>query len=227
VTPTLSIDALGELAMSRRSVRAFLPREVPREVIDKVLEVTLATPSNCNIQPWFIEIVSGDTLRRWSEALLHAAEGGTAPDHDIAEAGPYAGVFRERQIDAARRLFAAQGIERGDTAGRIRSLLRNYRFFDAPHVALFCVPDWAGPRELADCGQAMQSFLLAATAAGLGTCPQGSLGGYSALTRSLLQIPEDRRILGGISFGFPDAADVTAKVRTPRCHVTEVVRFHD
>lgn len=172
-------------------------------------------------------MVSGESLTRWSAALLAAAETGTPPDHEIADAGPYPGRFRERQIDAARRLFAAQDIAREDMQGRMRSLLRNYAFFGAPHVALFCVPAWAGPREIADCGQAMQSFLIAAAAAGLGACPQGSLGGYAAVTRRVLSLPADRKILAGISFGRPDPGHETAGVRPPRCAIGELVQFHD
>ena len=92
-------------------------------------------------------------------------------------------------IDAAKRLFAATGVAREDIAARTASILRNYVFFDAPHLALFCVPDWAGERELADCGQAMQSLMFALTAAGLGSCPQGAAGGYAATTHRILGIP--------------------------------------
>ena len=214
------------LTSGRRSVRAFLPDMVVRETVKHVLRVTLATPSNCNAQPWFIHVVSGDALQRWSKALLDAASAGNEPDYDIAMAGPFPGKYRERQIDAAVRLFAAQNVARGDAKARQASLFRNYLFFDAPHVALFCVPDWAGPREIADCGQAMQTFMLAATAAGLGTCPQGSLGGYASTSRRILDLPDDQLVLAGVSFGYADDSDATAEVRPPRCELDELVTFH-
>lgn len=223
---TDTLETVEAIASLRRSVRAFYPDHVPEETIRRILSVTLATPSNCNVQPWHIHIVSGDALASWSKALLDAARAGTPPDHEIDDAGPYTGVYRERQIDAAKQLFAAQGIARDDMDGRMASLLRNYAFFGAPHVALFCVPDWAGPREIADCGQAMQSFMMAAMAAGLGSCPQGSLGGYASTTRDLLDIPEDQRILAGISFGYADDTHQTASVRPPRCRIDDLVRFY-
>lgn len=220
------LDMIVNLAEQRRSVRQFQPDPVPTETIRRILEVTLATPSNCNVQPWHIHLVSGLALKCWSSALISEVEAGVTPDHEIAEAGSYTGIFRERQIDAAKRLFAAQGIARDDMVGRMRSLLRNYTFFGAPHVALFCVPHWAGSREIADCGQAMQSFMLTATAAGLGSCPQGSLGGYCRITRQVLAIADDQLILAGISFGFTDESHQTAGVRPPRCAVEDLVRFH-
>lgn len=222
-----SLDEIDRLASVRRSVRAFKPDPVPQDIIKRVLDITLATPSNCNVQPWHIHIISGDALQRLSKAMLEQARAGLTPDHDIPEAGPYPGRFRERQIDAAKRLFAATGVAREDIAARTASILRNYVFFDAPHLALFCVPDWAGERELADCGQAMQSLMFALTAAGLGSCPQGAAGGYAATTHRILGIPADQRILAGISFGYADPDHPSAGVKPPRASVEEMVDFHE
>lgn len=224
------IDAEGlavfaRIAHKRRSVRAYLPEPVRDDALNMILEATLATPSNCNAQPWFINIVRGRVLQDWSKALIQAASTGAPGEQDITPAGPYPGVYRERQIDAAVRLFDAQGIGRDDKMGRMRSLLRNFEFFGAPQVALFCVPDWAGVREIADCGAAMQSFMLACTAAGLGSCPQGALGAFTEVTRNVLNIPTDQLIFAGISFGFEDIVHETAAVRPPRCSAEQVVRM--
>jgi nitroreductase len=39
---------LDEAIVKRRSVRAFLPREVPPETIREVFELAQRAPSNCN-----------------------------------------------------------------------------------------------------------------------------------------------------------------------------------
>ena len=46
----------------RRSVRGFLPKPVPRDVLEEVLTLAQHAPSNCNVQPWRVYIASGDTL---------------------------------------------------------------------------------------------------------------------------------------------------------------------
>ena len=46
------IGVLEELLNERYSVRAFLPREVPRETIEHVLKTAQRTASWCNSQPW-------------------------------------------------------------------------------------------------------------------------------------------------------------------------------
>lgn len=44
----------------RRSIRAFKSDPVSREIIDSVFAPALRAPSNCNTQPWFVHIVTGD-----------------------------------------------------------------------------------------------------------------------------------------------------------------------
>jgi nitroreductase len=45
-------DAFLELVRERRSIRHFLPKPVPREVIGSCLEAARLAPSAENIQPW-------------------------------------------------------------------------------------------------------------------------------------------------------------------------------
>jgi 5,6-dimethylbenzimidazole synthase len=69
-----AIKNLLELAQRRRSVRAFKPRDVPDEYIEKILEVARWAPSGANNQPWeFIVIRDKDTrqkiIERYEEQL--------------------------------------------------------------------------------------------------------------------------------------------------------------
>jgi nitroreductase len=52
----VDIDDLISLAQSRRSVRWFLPDPVPREKVEKALEVAIEAPTACNRQPYRFEI---------------------------------------------------------------------------------------------------------------------------------------------------------------------------
>lgn len=52
---------------SRRTTRAFLPRDVPEETIRKILEAGRLAPSARNQQPWhFVAIQSKDMLKQLS-----------------------------------------------------------------------------------------------------------------------------------------------------------------
>jgi nitroreductase len=54
--PPVDYAALHRLAMRRRSVRWYLPIPVPREMIDRALEVAALSPSACNRQPFEFRI---------------------------------------------------------------------------------------------------------------------------------------------------------------------------
>ena len=54
--PAVSYDALNALMNRRRSVRWFLPRPVPRELIDKAVLAAAQSPSACNRQPFHFRV---------------------------------------------------------------------------------------------------------------------------------------------------------------------------
>jgi nitroreductase len=223
----MDLDIFEAIAARRRSVRAFLPMPVDRAIIARAILAAGTAPSSCNTQPWSIHIASGDAIERLRGALIEAAKQGTPSASEVEHAAPYRGVYRDRQIDAAVRLFAAQGVTREDRAGRVASFLRNYAFFDAPHAAFIFIPGDGGLREAADCGKFAQTFMLALAAAGVGSCPQGSLSDYPAIVRAELGLDEPGRLLFGISFGYADEDDRTAGVRTARMPLDEIATFHD
>ncbi len=62
MTPPASpdvISAVDAAIASRRSVRAFLPRPVPRETIEAMLAVAARAPSGTNTQPWRVYVLTG------------------------------------------------------------------------------------------------------------------------------------------------------------------------
>ena len=52
-----------ELVNKRESIRQFLDRPVPREIIDRCLEAARLAPSACNSQPWTFVVVDEPDLR--------------------------------------------------------------------------------------------------------------------------------------------------------------------
>lgn len=57
-----SYEQLRALAMRRRSVRWFLPKPVPRELVDRALEVGFQAPSACNRQPFRFAVLDDPAL---------------------------------------------------------------------------------------------------------------------------------------------------------------------
>jgi nitroreductase len=65
---------LEQAINDRRSTRMFLPdKPVPRELVDQALELAIRAPSNSNVQPWHLRLVSGAARDRLVAALLAEA----------------------------------------------------------------------------------------------------------------------------------------------------------
>src|SRR5262249_61757964 len=52
---------LEEPVPGRRSIRAFLPNPVPRELIERILSIAARAPSGSNVQPWHVWVLQGGT----------------------------------------------------------------------------------------------------------------------------------------------------------------------
>jgi nitroreductase len=211
---------------ARRSIRAFLPKPVPREVIEEVLTTAQFAPSNCNAQPWVVHVVSGKMMETMRERLIAAAKTGTITA-DVPLTDTYKGVYRERRIGAAKALFEATGVGRNDMEARTRSFLRNFEMFDAPHALFLFMPSYQGLREAADVGMYAQTLMLALAARGLGSCAQGALSHQMGVVRELLDIDDELTCLFGISFGYPDLDHPSDAARTDRAPLSENVKFYD
>ncbi|MBT3279387.1 MAG: nitroreductase [Phycisphaerales bacterium] len=60
-----------DVVSTRRSVRAYQDRDIPEEVLSRILEAGRSAPSGCNLQNWMFVVVR-DSARR--AALAEASE---------------------------------------------------------------------------------------------------------------------------------------------------------
>lgn len=218
-------EVFDGIVRERRSIRAFTSDEISRETIEDVFGAALRAPSNCNTQPWFVHVVTGEKLERLREMLPQAfMAGDVAPDFPYD--GVYEGVYKDRQYGAARALYDALGIPREEKAKRQEWFLGNFRFFDAPAVAFFMLPDGFGLREACDLGMFAQSVMLGLTARGMGSCPQTALGFMAKQVREVLEIPEEHKLMFGLSFGVPVDTPINDVV-TDRMTTSEALTFHE
>jgi nitroreductase len=221
------IGALESLLNERYSVRAFQPREVPRETIEHVLATAQRTASWCNSQPWQVLIVSGEAKERFRKAIYAEASRGLGEDYDFTPPREYVGVYLERRRESGFQLYNTLGIARGDKAAYAKQALENYNFFGAPHLAVIHTNEPLGIYGAIDCGGYVSNFMLAAQALGLGTIPQAAIARHSGLIRRHFNLPDDRRVVCGISFGYADDAHKVNSYRTSRARVADTVTFVD
>lgn len=197
---------ITEAIRSRKSIRGFRPDPVSREVLEKILETACRAPSTMNTQPWEFLVIAGDVLREIAHRNAKMLKGGVMihPEHVIT-GWPEKSVYRDRQVEVAKRIFHCMGIPRQDKAKRAAWMERGFRFFDAPS-AIILLTDTAltdaGP--LMDIGAVMQTICLVALDYGLGTCIEDQGVMYPENIRSVIKVPDTKRIIISIAIGYPD-----------------------
>jgi nitroreductase len=219
------VGVLEELLGERYSCRAYRPDPVPRSTIDRILTAAQRTASWCNSQPWQVVIASGEAKEKFRKLIHAEAASGAGDDHDFTPPREYLGVYQERRRESGFQLYNTLGIARGDKAAYGRQALENYNFFGAPHVAVIHTDEALGIYGAIDCGAYVGNFLLAAQALGLGTIPQAALARHSGLIRRHFGLGDDRRVVCGISFGFPDRDHKINSYRTSRASISHAATF--
>jgi nitroreductase len=195
-----------EAINTRKSIRGFKSDSVSKDVLTRILESACKAPSAMNTQPSEFIVVTGDVLNRLRVAIVDKLNKKEPmhPEHEVVSWSNDS-IYRNRQIELAKKIFELMDISREDKKKRAAWLERGFRFFDAP-VAIILLTDKSlsdiGP--LLDLGAAMQNICLSALHFGLGSCieDQGVL--YPEVLRDILQIPENKKIIISIAIGYPD-----------------------
>lgn len=219
------LAAFDRLSAGRFTCRAYQPSPVPRELIRSIIDMARRSASWCNVQPWQLVITSAEHTDGFRDALQAHAAGHSDVDADIAFPPGYDGVYGERRREAGLALYKALGITRDDHERRTSQSAENFRFFGAPHVAILTIPQALGVYAAVDAGGFVASFLLSAHAHGVATTPQAALARHAGFVRRHLGIPDDQRMVCGISFGYADTDHPVNRFRTNRAPVDELVRF--
>lgn len=216
---------MSDLLNQRHSCRAFLNKPVPTETLEQIFELAQRAPSNCNVQPWQTLVVSGEQKDALSQALVNAVMQQQPPNPDFNWAIAYQNEHRERQFGSANALYGALGIAREDKRARQMAMLRNWQFFDAPHVAIFTMDKYLDIMGAVDMGIYAQNLSLIMQEHGVSNCMQGALGQFPDPIREMFALPDARGVLFGMSFGYADPDAPANQARTTREDLKTNVQF--
>lgn len=216
---------LTDILNNRYSVRAFKPDPVPAATLQEVFKLAQRAPSNCNVQPWQTYVVSGAKKDELKKILVSTVLKQQPPQPDFNWKIAYEGVHRERQFGSANALYGAMGIAREDKMQRNMAMLRNWAFFDAPHVAFFTMDTYLGIMGAVDIGIYAQTLTLLLKERGIDSCMQGALGQFPQPLHEFLGLPEGRGVLFGMSFGYADETAAANQCRTERAELAAAVEF--
>lgn len=215
------------LVNTRRSVRGFQKKPVPRAVVEDIINVAKRAPSSMNTQPWHVHVLTGEPLDRVRQRNMDEMISGAKPKRDIVTHGEYEGIHRKRQVDVAKKLFAVMGIARDDKPMRQDWVLRGFRQFDAP-VSLVLTYDRVldpGATCHFDLGALCYGIVLAAWDKGLGTVINGQGITRSDIVREVANIPDTQAIMTCVAMGYPDDSFPANGVRSDREDNADFVHF--
>ena len=227
-----SVDAAIE---SRSSVRAFLPRPVPRELVSDILRVASRAPSGNNAQPWKVYVLQGNSRDTLVDKVCAA--------HDALYADPslaaqyreeydyypekWVSPYIERRRENGWSLYGLLGITKGDKDRMHAQHQRNFRLFDAPVGLMFTLDKAMGRGSLVDYGMFLQSIMVAARARGLHTCPQAAWNGFASIILPHIGAGAGEMLVCGMALGFGDETALVNTLATPREDVAAMTTWLD
>jgi nitroreductase len=213
----------------RRSVRSFLDRPVPRELVCEILELAARAPSGTNTQPWQVVVLAGEPKEALSRKILAAFDDPVVAATHTEEYHYYPVEWTPPYIDRRRKvgwdLYGLLGIGRADKARMHAQHGRNYAFFDAPVGLIFTIDRIMRQGSWLDYGMFLQNVMIAARARGLDTCPQAAFTHYHRIISAELELPPERMIVCGMSLGYADPEAPENRLVTEREPVSGFARF--
>jgi len=217
---------LIEAIENRRSIRAFKPDPIPDEILKKILKTARMSPSYTNTQPWEVAVVSGKIKDELSRELYKIVSSDTPITPDISKPLVWPEELERRSKEHGERRFKVLGIGREDTEKRKNLRLLNFKFYGAPAVLFIFMDKNLGEWSIMDIGMFAQTIMLSALEYGLGTCPQAALTDYPHIVKKYLNIPESKRLVLGISIGYPDNEALINTYRSNRVEMDEFVKWY-
>lgn len=174
--PDGSEDIL-KIIRARRSVRDYLPNEVPDDMIREIIRAGCHAPSAVNKKPWrFVVIKDRELMKKLSEKA------------------------REMWMELDKIASNPEIIKLANMVSRSGFNI----FYNAPLlIMVFSHPSAFSPQ--IDCALAAENMMIAARALGIGSCWIG-LGSPLGQVESIMKdlgVPEGYKLMACLIFGYP------------------------
>lgn len=205
----------------RHSIRVYKDDDVDQQLLRECVALAQLAPSNSNMQNWRLSLALGEGRKRIVSALRAQAEieGPKVP--------PLPETFAHFRSEFGHKLYGEEGydIKRHEKERHREASLRNYEFFGAPVCGVISMHHDLTIVDSMSVGMFLQTFVLALTERGLGTCLQVSVTGYPEILRKEFNLGDDQKILCGIAIGYPDKGHKVNNLVMTREDVDKQVNF--
>ena len=208
-----------EVIKSRRSIRVFEKKVPPKEIIKECLEAATWAPSATNQQPWEFIVLTGKELEKIGDIIQEnfaQRMQGRDPYGDVQE------PCKKRQQQIINTLME---IALKENVNPNEVFEKSLRFFEAPVGVYFVTYKREDDQYLLSTAAALENFLLAVQAKGLGTCWLTVTVICQEDIKKHLGITEDKKLLGGVAVGYPAKDSLLNNFHRTRVPVDEITRW--
>ena len=168
---------LSEIFKNRRSIRNYLDKPIPSDMIQSLLNDSILAPSAGNEQPWKFVIVSNREM------------------------------IKRISAESKKIILERIAADPDDYAKKYEIMLQNKAFnifYNAPTVILI-LGEACLKNLYVDCALAASYLMMSATSKGLGTCwVNFGTEIHDSDLRDELGIPENHKIVAPIALGYPE-----------------------
>lgn len=213
---------LTEAIEARKSIRAFKPDPVPKEMIENIIQLAMKAPSAINLQPWEFTVVSGKEKERLCRRLMKAyGEKRVSCSPRASRPLPPKVKGRWKKLFQEMKPYVDQlGVPFEDFINE-----GSFNFYGAP-TAIIISMDRAFPKTRLVCiGASLGYLVLTAHAFGLGTCPIGIITAFEDEIKDQLNIPEAKEIILGVALGYPDWENPVNRFKSSRENSPNITRW--
>ncbi len=224
----MNSPTVTEALQTRKSIRAFSRQPVELSVVQEVLELAALSPSGGNVQPWKVDVLTGNALRELAQKVQIAVQssgGKTEPEFPTYPENMVV-PYNNRRKDCGEVMYEALNIPREDKMQRMMQTLRNFEFFGAPVGIIITAHQQMGMPQAMDIGIFMQSIMLLASERGLDTCPQVSWSIFPQPVKEYLGLGDDRKVMAGMCLGYKNNDEAVNNISQPRATLNEFASFH-
>jgi nitroreductase len=199
----------------RKSIRAFLPKPVPKDIIAQILEAGRWAPSGTNRQPWRVTVATGEKCKTLTERLVERAREREPGVPRYTGSSPDVRSSSEMLVADLSQLAKSLGKSLWEFV-----VIGSYGLYDAPVVLVVSRPGKGG-----DVSPFVTTMLIAAHDCGLGTCWLGYPLSYRGLIREVLEVPDEENISAVVALGYPDLESPANQYRSSRDELDAFVRW--
>lgn len=196
--------------LTRRSIRRYLDKPVPDELVQRILAEARWAPSALNTQSTFVYVLSGKRFEAFKADLRKYSEDNVPVVSDL----PGPPQWTPRQEARTKELMeirstwcAAEEKRRGlePTPPPANPMVAGAAIHGAPLLLVLAFDKAMSAYDgCFDAGLYAMAITLAAHEHGLGTCIVGSAVRYSELVHKHVPGLDDKTVVKGIALGYPD-----------------------